>query len=162
MPVVNQITRSPGLLNFNRFSPHTFHLDKKVEVFAAEGSLNHESPGQLKFRRFSARNHQFTLENQAYTTPHHIPWITLRLKCIHIPTVLLGKETKCACAFKCTQCPLEQPDSTNFIRHKVESNEAKLLMLGCKKWHKITDPLFFASADHSYRKETLNESETDC
>ena len=22
------------------------------------------------------------------------------------------------------------------IRHKVESNEAKLLMLGCKKWHK--------------------------
>ena len=83
MPVVNQITRSPGLLNFNRFSPHTFHLDKKIEVFAAEGSLNHESPGQLKFRRFSARNHQFTLENQAYTTPHHIPWITLRLKCIH-------------------------------------------------------------------------------
>ena len=49
MPVVNQITRSPGLLNFNRFSPHTFHLDKKIEVFAAEGSLNHESPGQLKF-----------------------------------------------------------------------------------------------------------------
>ena len=48
------------------------------------------------------------------------------------------------------------------IRHKVESNEAKLLMLGCKKWHKITDPLFFASADHSYRKEALNESETDC
>ena len=29
-------------------------------------------------------------------------------------------------------------------------------MLGCKKWHKITDPLFFASADHSYRKEALN------
>ena len=108
MPVVNQITRSPGLLNFNRFSPHTFHLDKKIEVFAAEGSLNHESPGQLKFRRFSARNHQFTLENQAYTTPHHIPWITLRLKCIHIPTVLLGKETKCACAFTCTQCLSEQ------------------------------------------------------
>ena len=49
MPVVNQITRSPGLLNFNRFSPHTFHLDKKIEVFAAEGSPNHESPGQLKF-----------------------------------------------------------------------------------------------------------------
>ena len=49
MPVVNQITRSPGLLNFNRFSPHTFHLDEKIEVFAAEGSPNHESPGQLKF-----------------------------------------------------------------------------------------------------------------
>ena len=71
MPVVNQITRSPGLLNFNRFSPHAFHLDKKVEVFAAEGSPNHVSPGQLKFSRFSAPNHQFTLANQAYTTPHH-------------------------------------------------------------------------------------------
>ena len=25
----------------NRFSPHAFHLDKKVEVFAAEGSPDH-------------------------------------------------------------------------------------------------------------------------
>ena len=49
MPVVNQGTASPGRLNFNRFSPHAFHLDKKIEVFAAEGSPNHESPGQLKF-----------------------------------------------------------------------------------------------------------------
>ena len=48
MPMVNQITRSPGLLNFNRFSPHTFHLDEKIEVFAAEGSLNHESPGLIR------------------------------------------------------------------------------------------------------------------
>ena len=42
------------------------------------------------------------------------------------------------------------------IRHKVDSNEAKLLMLGCKYCNKITDPLFFASADLSYRKEALN------
>ena len=27
MPVVNQITRSPGLLNFNWFSPHAIRLD---------------------------------------------------------------------------------------------------------------------------------------
>ena len=66
MSVVNQITRLPGLLNFNWFSPHAFHLDKKVEVFAAEGSPNHESPGQLKLCRRSAPNHQFTLANQAY------------------------------------------------------------------------------------------------
>ena len=66
IPVLNQITRSPGLLNLNRFSPHAFHLDTKVEVFAAEGSPNHESPGQLKLCRFSAPNHQFTLANQAY------------------------------------------------------------------------------------------------
>ena len=42
MSVVKQIIMSPGLLNFNRFSPHAFHLDKKVEVFAAEASPNHE------------------------------------------------------------------------------------------------------------------------
>ena len=71
MSVVKEIIMSPGLLNFNRFSPHAFHLDKKVEVFAAEASPNHESPGQLKFSRFSAANHQFTLANQAYTTSHH-------------------------------------------------------------------------------------------
>ena len=138
----------------NRFSPHAFHLDKKVEVFAAEGSPDHRQihlspvfswcasdfmlqqiiwakgsttrwltsllrawadelnsimlavreevgksmwlrlkqcdelermkieiweacgsgcdlqitwrPGQLKFNRFTATNHQFTLANQAY------------------------------------------------------------------------------------------------
>ena len=42
MPVVSQITESPGQLNFYGFSPHAFHLDKKVEVFATEGSPNHE------------------------------------------------------------------------------------------------------------------------
>ena len=49
---LHQITKSPGLLNCSRFSPHAFHLDQKVEVFAAEGSPGHQirrSPGQLKF-----------------------------------------------------------------------------------------------------------------
>ena len=92
MPIVGQITELPSELHFYKFSPHAFHLDKKVEVFAAEGSPNHESPGQLKFSRFSAANHQFTLANQAYTTPHHrggaeIP--TFQFFCVlHVSRVL--------------------------------------------------------------------------
>ena len=42
------------------------------------------------------------------------------------------------------------------IRHKVESNEAKLLMLGCKCCNKITDALNFASDEQSYREDALN------
>ena len=33
---VQQIAKEPGLLKFGTFSPHTFHLGKKVKVFAAE------------------------------------------------------------------------------------------------------------------------------
>ena len=36
----NSLTSSREL-KFGRFSPHAFHLDKKVEVFAAEGSPDH-------------------------------------------------------------------------------------------------------------------------
>ena len=57
-----------GQLKLSRFSPHAFHLDKKVEVFAAEGSPDHQqihlSPLSLSLSRLQALSYQFTLANQ--------------------------------------------------------------------------------------------------
>ena len=43
MPVVSQITKLPSQLNFYKFSPHAFHLDKKSWSFRCRGVT--KSPG---------------------------------------------------------------------------------------------------------------------
>ena len=47
-------------------------------------------------------------------------------------------------------------ENVTIIRHKVPSNEAKFMMLGCKKCNKITDALYFASADPDSQEDALN------
>ena len=42
------------------------------------------------------------------------------------------------------------------IRHKVPSNESKMIMLGCKKCNRITNPLFFASTKRARWNHALN------
>ena len=59
---------SSPVLGSASFSPHKFHLDKKVEAFAAEVSPKHQqihlSPLSFSLSRLQALSYQFTLSNQ--------------------------------------------------------------------------------------------------
>ena len=47
-------------------------------------------------------------------------------------------------------------ENVTIIRHKVQSNDCKLMILGCKKCNKMTDALYFASGHLDYQEEALN------